>query len=161
MNSFHVMWLCCWILFVGDIGQRFPSSQLSSLCPFSSVPFCFIKKWSQENEMCTQRQQGLTCAWINHVSFWYKLYVQINTFLWRLWSFFFKHFKRYHTVCSLCHTDMHVALESMGHSESVTSIRVLWISLSAEVPSEKRRPPTGNNIKTWHSIERTGWQVLR
>lgn len=93
MNSFHVMWLCCWILFVGDIGQRFPSSQLSSLCPFSSVPCCFIKKWSQENEMCTQRQQGLTCAWINHVSFWYKLYVQINTFLWRLWSFFFKHLK--------------------------------------------------------------------
>lgn len=93
MNSFHVMWLCCWILFVGDIRQRFPSSQLSSLCPFSSVPFCFIKKWSQENEMCTQRQQGLICAWINYVSFWYKLYVHINTFLWRLWSFFFKHFK--------------------------------------------------------------------
>ena len=33
-----------------------------------------------------------------------------------------------------------------------TSIRVLWISLSAEVPSEKRRPPTGKKTHMRNNV---------
>lgn len=51
----------------------------------------------------------------------------------------------------------HRLLQDLSLTSTLTSIRVLWISLSAEVPSEKRRPPTENNTQNMEWRQR---QVL-